>query len=70
MPVNLRDKYSSKNMQEQLVGGQETLDKGIAGLTRSLRPPLRPKEEEEMRDPPYRYPGTNTDIGEGFGIYI
>ena len=68
MPVNLRDKYSSKNMQEQLVGGQETLDKGIAGLTRSLRPPFRP--EEEMREPQDRYPGTNTDIGEGFGIYI
>jgi len=83
MPVNLRDKYSSKNMQEQLVGGQETLDKGIAGLTRSLRPPFRPEEgltrslrpklrpeEEEMREPQDRYPGTNTDIGEGFGIYI
>ena len=83
MPVNLRDKYSSKNMQEQLVGGQEPLDKGIAGLTRSLRPPLRPEEgltrslrppfrpeEEEMREPQDRYPGTNTDIGEGFGIYI
>jgi len=83
MPVALRDKYSSKNMQEQLVGGQEPLDKGIAGLTRSLRPPLRPEEgltrslrppfrpeEEEMREPQDRYPGTNTDIGEGFGIYI
>ena len=55
MPVDLLDKYSSKNMQEQLVSGQEPLDKGIAGVTRSLRPPFRPEEglTRSLR-PPFR----------------
>ena len=38
-------------------------DKG--GVFRSLRPQYRPEEE-----PARRYPGTNTDIGKGLGIYI
>jgi hypothetical protein len=46
----------------------EQLDKGIAGLRRSLRPELRP--EEEIVDPPYRYPGTNTGIGKGYDVAI
>jgi len=85
--ISMRERYSSPNMAAELVGGEEALKEGIGGLTRSLRPNLRPSEVEFGEDkggvfrsllpqyrpeeePARRYPGTNTDIGKGLGIYI
>lgn len=75
--IGMREKYSADNMAAELVGDSEEIkrprlrppevefgeDKG--GVFRSLRPQYRPEEE-----PARRYPGTNTDIGKGLGIYI
>ena len=75
--ISMREKYSADNMAAELVEDSEEIkrprlrppevefgeDKG--GVFRSLRPQYRPEEE-----PARRYPGTNTDIGKGLGIYI
>jgi len=71
---SMRERYSSPNMAAELVGGEEALKEGIEGLTRSLRPNLRPPEVEFGEDkggvfrslmPPRRpkkeYPGNDTD---------
>ncbi len=75
-PSGLMEKYSAPNMAERLLGKKPRIkpklrppevefgeDKG--GVFRSLRPQYRPEEE-----PARRYPGTNTNIGKGLGIYI
>ena len=74
--ISMRERYSSPNMAAELVGGEEALKEGIGGLTRSLRPNLRPSEVEFGEDkggvfrslmPPRRpelekeYPGNDTD---------
>ena len=75
-PSGLMEKYSAPNMAERLLEKKPRIkpklrppevefgeDKG--GVFRSLRPQYRPEEE-----PARRYPGTNTNIGKGLGIYI
>jgi hypothetical protein len=72
--ISMRDKYSTENIAADLVGGKEALEEGIGGLTRSLRPKLRPSEIEFGEDkggvfrslmPKYRplkrYPGSNPE---------
>ena len=71
--ISMRDKYSTENIAADLVGGKEALEEGIGGLTRSLRPNLRPPSVEfkggvsRSLMPRYRpelekeYPGNDTD---------
>ena len=71
--ISMRERYSSPNMAAELVGGEEALKEGIGGLTRSLRPELRPPSVEfkggvsRSLMPRYRpelekeYPGNDTD---------
>ena len=71
--ISMRDKYSTENIAADLVGGKEALEEGIGGLTRSLRPKLRPPSVEfkggvsRSLMPRYRpelekeYPGNDTD---------
>jgi hypothetical protein len=78
--ISMRDKYSTENIAADLVGGKEALEEGIGGLTRSLRPKLRPSEIEFGEDkggvfrslmpkyrPQKRYPGSNPEgLFQGF----
>jgi len=78
--ISMRDKYSTENIAADLVGGEEALKEGIGGLTKSLRPKLRPSEVEFGEDkggvfrslmPKYRpqkeYPGSNPEaLFQGF----